>query len=63
MATTTTPDMFEIAFSQACARLAGARRALIELQQVARSERRPESDRYQRAERLLGQAEAVILKW
>jgi hypothetical protein len=57
-----TPDMFEIAFGQACARVAGAKRALAELQQVARRERRPEADRYQQAERLLGQAESVILK-
>lgn len=57
-----TPDMFEIAFSQACARVSGAERALAELQQVARRERRPEADRYQRAERLLGQVRNVMIK-
>jgi hypothetical protein len=57
-----TPDMFETAFSQACARIGSARRALAELQEVAKRERRPECDRYQRAERLIGQAETVMLK-
>jgi len=56
------PDLFEIAFGQACARISSAKRALADLQEVAKRERRPEVDRYQKAERMLGQIETVIIK-